>query len=480
MAINGMRRENGSMRATAVGGFLLAWVIATQLAAATEPERPGTESRADWLAPHAPIRIDSNGGFTGANGVSGGAGTQANPYVIEGWEINGTGAGYALYIGNTTAWFVVRNCTVTDASGGAGDTWRYDVGVTLYGVSNGRLENVTASRNGNDGVKVSSSRLVSVLGVNSSRNGGAGLYIPSSNNVTVGGSSFWYNGYAGIVMSSSVDSFVTGSTSNRNRHGIALSLSKRNILEDSFFIENQDSGMDLTDKSDRNSLKDNTVRGNRNGIFLSQESAFNNVLGNTVNASAEKGVFLWWGKDNLIQNNTVSGSGSAGIWLDYLSARNRIVGNQVIWNSGDGLYAESASRTEINENWFRNNTGYGVKLFDSSPSNKVHHNEFLGNRNGGKQGYDNLASNFWNDTVIGNHWDDYDQASEGCLDASPANGICDSPYSIPGSTARDNFPSTTVVAPEGLSPPSTTALAIGLLATASLLAGRSGKRRVFA
>lgn len=60
--------------------------------------------------PHAPIRIDSDLGFTNASGVTHGLGTQGDPYLFEDWEIDGTGYGYAFYAGNTTAYFVVKGC----------------------------------------------------------------------------------------------------------------------------------------------------------------------------------------------------------------------------------------------------------------------------------------------------------------------------------------------------------------------------------
>jgi len=41
---------------------------------------------------HSPIRINSNSEFNTTNGVSGGDGSSGNPYMIEGWDINGSGA----------------------------------------------------------------------------------------------------------------------------------------------------------------------------------------------------------------------------------------------------------------------------------------------------------------------------------------------------------------------------------------------------
>jgi len=40
--------------------------------------------------PHLPILIAGDTNFTAVNGVTGGSGTLADPYLIEGWEINTT------------------------------------------------------------------------------------------------------------------------------------------------------------------------------------------------------------------------------------------------------------------------------------------------------------------------------------------------------------------------------------------------------
>ncbi|MFA5862115.1 MAG: right-handed parallel beta-helix repeat-containing protein [Candidatus Thermoplasmatota archaeon] len=89
------------------------------------------------LAPHAPIDIESDADFTPENGVTGGTGAPDDPYVIEGWDIQGAGQVTAVYIKGTTAHFVVRNVYVHDSYSG----------VSLVGAVNARIENVVASGN---------------------------------------------------------------------------------------------------------------------------------------------------------------------------------------------------------------------------------------------------------------------------------------------------------------------------------------------
>jgi parallel beta-helix repeat protein len=79
-----------------------------------------------------PIAINGNTGFTAANGVVGGTGTTADPYLISGWDIacpskNGT---RGIEVANTTAPFIIRNVKVRGCQNG----------VLLIGGQNGRVE----------------------------------------------------------------------------------------------------------------------------------------------------------------------------------------------------------------------------------------------------------------------------------------------------------------------------------------------------
>src|SRR2546426_7487726 len=64
------------------------------------------------LTPHAPILIDGPGNFTASNGVTGGSGTQNNPYIIQGWSIDASTAN-GIEIRNIVSfsvpYFVIRN-----------------------------------------------------------------------------------------------------------------------------------------------------------------------------------------------------------------------------------------------------------------------------------------------------------------------------------------------------------------------------------
>ena len=62
------------------------------------------------------IEIGSDGEFTLANGVSSGTGTALDPFIIEGWSII-VATGHGIYIHDTLAHFIVRDCFIDAGTG---------------------------------------------------------------------------------------------------------------------------------------------------------------------------------------------------------------------------------------------------------------------------------------------------------------------------------------------------------------------------
>ena len=78
-----------------------------------------------------PIAIYGNAGFTRANGVVSGTGSQTDPYVIEGWHIVASGASFGIHVEGTSSYFVIRNCVIETAS---------EAGIHFYAVRHGSIE----------------------------------------------------------------------------------------------------------------------------------------------------------------------------------------------------------------------------------------------------------------------------------------------------------------------------------------------------
>ncbi|MDI6708871.1 MAG: right-handed parallel beta-helix repeat-containing protein [Candidatus Thermoplasmatota archaeon] len=100
-----------------------------------------SESNSKTLTSHAPIYINGNDDFiVGQNGVVSGSGTQADPYIIENWDIDASSAN-GIEIRNTDVYFIIRNCTIHD--GESNDNY----GVYFYHVQNGKINNLTSYNN---------------------------------------------------------------------------------------------------------------------------------------------------------------------------------------------------------------------------------------------------------------------------------------------------------------------------------------------
>jgi len=98
--------------------------------------------------PHAPIYIDGNSGFTNASGVVWGSGTELDPYIIEGWEIDLYSLhSPGIHISNTNAHFIIRNVFAHSGN------WDYMIivfdGIYMNNVANGYIEQCILSDNQN-------------------------------------------------------------------------------------------------------------------------------------------------------------------------------------------------------------------------------------------------------------------------------------------------------------------------------------------
>ncbi|MFX0097995.1 MAG: right-handed parallel beta-helix repeat-containing protein [Candidatus Hodarchaeota archaeon] len=90
--------------------------------------------------PHGKIYYDGNYYFESNNSgvISGGNGTEENPYIIEGYEINvDSGGGHGIDIINTDVHFIIRDCKLYDIPQESDGK----IGIKFYNVTNGRIEN---------------------------------------------------------------------------------------------------------------------------------------------------------------------------------------------------------------------------------------------------------------------------------------------------------------------------------------------------
>ncbi len=220
--------------------------------------------------PHPVIRINSDADFTADNGVVAESGTAADPYIIENWEIDTQGSGAAIYIGNTTAYFIVRNCYVYGAQW-LGQPYFAGAGIILYNVKNG------------------------VLSGNLCTNNDEGIYLcyQCSNNI-IENNGCSNNNYEGIhLYSACTNNTIRGNTiSNIYYDGIFLDYSSDYNTIESNSVTGCYNGIYLISCS-YNEIKYNTFTNNYEGISLNNTCNSNQITNNNCSANTYDGIYLY-------------------------------------------------------------------------------------------------------------------------------------------------------------------------------------------
>jgi len=358
----------------------------------------GTAGAKDWYpltTPPAPsfpgIRINSNSEFASMVASWGwpGDGTPGNPYVISGYDIDATGYPNAIYVGNTTVHFVVRDCFITNSS---------VAGIELYNCVNGTLINNSCSNN-DYGIYLysSSSNTISnnTCGFNSEY--GILLYI-SSNNNTISNNTCSSNTQYSIILSSSSNNTLNNNTCLDNQWGIVLTASSNyNTLNNNTCNSNTQYGIYLYSSSS-NTLITNTCSSNNDyGIYLNSSSSNNTISNNICSNSYYYGILLYISSNNNTLINNTCSNNWAGIYLCTLS-NNNIVSNNNCSNNDYGIYLYSSSDNTISSNNCGFNSNFGIHLNSSSNNNTLNNNTCSNNYYYGILLY--ISSN--NNTLINN------------------------------------------------------------------------------
>ena len=301
----------------------------------------------------------------------------------------------------------------------------------------------------------------------SSANGGSGIYLgDASLGSNVSGNIILYNG-RGICVNSSSNNIISGNTvSSCASNGISLIQSVNNVVSGNSVTGNTQGSGVLLYGSSFNTISNNTLNNNSDGIEFSSSdgtsygiySSNNTVSGNIVESNSFIGVAFWYSSNNFIAgnkvnsnsfygmyicastgatifNNSVTGNGNdagrAGIDI-YGSFNCTVYQNKILNNPFGGLNVDYGSEDNaIFENNIANN-GVGIFIFNYAKNNIFYHNNVVSNT---QQVSSDVSQNVWDNGYAsgGNYWSDYTG-----IDAN-ADGLGDTPYVI-NSVNKDNFP----------------------------------------
>jgi parallel beta-helix repeat protein len=298
---------------------------------------------------HGPIRIHYDEDFTSANGVVSGSGTQADPYIIQGWTINASASdtfswpyiNAGIAVGSTTKYFMVRDCLVDNAT-------NYGCAVSLSSTNNGTIQNCTLSDSGTGILTIGCANIV--LSGNTIENCDDGISngSSSSDGITISGNTITGCTGTGIDFHYLTNSSATGNTVSNNAEGIYIS----SIWSGGCTISN------------------NTVQGNTwDGVYTDDDSTGVTITANNITNNGGTGLGIY-GSSNAVTYNTSSGNGGMGIRVDftsggYTASSNTIDHNTASGNAWDGIYVGSdcISNTITNNVFTGNNTSGQVNFY---------------------------------------------------------------------------------------------------------------------
>jgi len=357
--MTGMRSGTAKARSLAViVALLISWGSASADLVAS-----------DSLEPRSFILIndDSDSEDPVASGVRRGSGTEADPYVIEQWDIEAAHAVWvldrAIVINGTTKHFLIRNVWVHNGDGN-------DIGIELTDVVNGGIV---------------------------------------------------YSRVSDLYNHGSIDIYSSTSLEvKRTRIDVASS-----VLEHTtgIYVSNSDSNY-----VEENEISIANYYG-CTGIYMRQCAA-NTVAGNTVTAAGSpegnvgQGIVIEGGGFNTVIGNNASNCDDQGIFIRNDSRENDILDNECSYNGlthevsgrGYGIYIKFGYANTISRNWARANYSGGIVISFAGDSNLVYDNYL---KNGLGNNAEDDGDNEWftepedgpnivgGPYIGGNYYDDY-------------------------------------------------------------------------
>jgi parallel beta-helix repeat protein len=155
-----------------------------------------------------------------------------------------------------------------------------------------------------------------------------------SNYNKITNNNFSYN-YVGIHLTNNIlDTIIENNTVlNNNAYGIVVEHSSNyNIIKNNTISKDTHDGITLGWYCDSNTISDNTIFYNENGIYIFNSKS-NTITSNEINSSSKYGILLQRANNSIITQNTFSDNILFGIYLEIFSSYNRITNNTIATNN---------------------------------------------------------------------------------------------------------------------------------------------------
>jgi parallel beta-helix repeat protein len=282
--------------------------------------------------------------------------------------------------------------------------------------------------NGNDGIVVSSSPNIRYCELNEALdNGNDGIVLSYCDNSTV-----WYNdaddnGDTGIVISHSDGVYTYSNVVTNNWRGIYVAHSIENNVEWNivgphvwygihlFYTTDSALGNNSVDASEgewdscgiylsnspRNTLSENSVTNNKNGVVLwhsKQAVIDNNIVSNAITSNVY-GISLQYSNDSQVFENELYNNGY-GVHLTH--SHSVIIRDNTATGNSVGISLHAATDADIHHNYVCNN-GAGISLSGSS-LNTIYLNDVNDNTNGITLAWSSNSNTINNNDVLNNNF----------------------------------------------------------------------------
>lgn len=411
-----VKEHAGLSRRRGVVWVFIALLIGSSLAFAFVIS-PAVQKTQVTYIPHPVIGIDGTEELDTQATDEGwqGEGTEANPYLITGWEVSALGSYAGIYVGNTSSHFAISECYVHDAAAAC---------ILLFNVTNATVQG-NICENSQQGIDVVSSESVEVI----------------DNTCTMA--------FNGIRVVSSDKCNLTENNCTGNLVGLAAHDSENIRFELNNLSYNAVSGMHLN-RTNRSSAVNNTCSGNQYGTYMA-DCSFVYLNSTEWGDNRDGGLWMYHCHDVSASGNRARNSHDGpGLRMDD-SGRCTLSGNRVegcgegirctgsddcdlrdnhcSGNYGDGIRAEGSGRCWIRDNECSDNGGHGVSTGMCSDG-WVERNTCTRNGGGGVSCSDGLRCDVRDNLCTGNdgaevrgHSLNYCNVTGNIVNASAGDGI---------------------------------------------------------
>jgi len=340
------------------------------------------------MGDHDPITILGNGDFTEENGVVAGSGTEEDPYIISGWEIDASGGElHGVKIENTTAFVTLRALVVTGASSQKG------AGIRIGFATNVTLDSCAVSSSFN-GVQIASSTDITMrstvlyvvghgLNVSGESETEYRHSIDPTNQLNnrpiryvygVDGAYIADDEIAHLTVAASRNVTISGNDASSG-DGIHLAFVQDSTIEGNVAYRNSWDGIRLY-RCENNLLRNNEMGNNRRAAMSLLLSSGNRILENRFLAN-DYGLILTAADDNHVEGN-IAAANPSGIELSGGSTGNVVTKNILYHdNTTFGVAIDQATENDVAENVFVG-CETGVLLNPQATYNRVTRNTFVG------------------------------------------------------------------------------------------------------